>query len=141
MQAHFSIDVDPLTSTVSITMSGFFEDTDIERFVACRNTEHLRLRCSPNEHVTLIDIRGMNIQSQASVEQFANVISDPTYASRKIAFVVERSLARMQIQRAAAGRDAGFFLSQEEAETWLRLPAGRPALFGVSGHDTRSSAT
>lgn len=125
MKGSFSIEVDQCTSFVRIIMSGFFELADIQRFVASRDIEHRRLRCSANGHTTLVDIRGMKIQSQASVEEFTHILRDPKHASRKIAFVVETSLARQQIQRAATGRGAGFFLGVEEAEAWLREPLGR----------------
>jgi hypothetical protein len=122
MNFHFSVKVETEQSIVRIAMSGFFQPSDVSLFVDARNTEHRQLRCPPNGHLTLVDIRGMKIQSQESVRAFAEILSDPIYASRKIAFVVETSLARMQLKRAAAGRDGGFFDSPKEAEIWLLQP-------------------
>jgi hypothetical protein len=126
MKPEFSIDVDVPRSLVRITMSGFFEPEDIGRFVAARDLAHRQLTCGRNEHLTLVDIRGMHIQSQESVGQFAKLLGNPQFASKCIAFVVTQSLARMQIQRAAAGRGAGFFIDDPvAAEQWLladRLP-------------------
>jgi hypothetical protein len=122
MQPRFAIAVDTTASVIRITMSGFFEQADIDAFVGARNAAYRDLHCRPHQHRTLVDIRGMKIQSQRSVEAFAKVLADPSYASGKLVFVVEASLARMQIERAAAGRGAGFFLSVEAAEAWLLQP-------------------
>lgn len=119
MVASFSIDVDAAASIVRITMSGFFNPSDIERFVDARNLAHRELCCGPNDHVTLVDITQMSIQSAESVEAFGRVLSEPRFASRGIAFVVARSLARAQICRAAAGRNAMFFTASVDAERWL----------------------
>lgn len=50
---------------------------------------------------------------------FQQVLSNPAVTSRKLAFVMTRSLARMQIKRAAASRDAAYFERVEDAERWL----------------------
>ncbi len=107
-------------SLVWITIGGFFELHDIERFAAARDAEHRRLRCGPNQHLTLVDMRQMQIQKQGSVEAFTRLLGDPSFISRRLAFVVSVGLARSQIQRAAAGRDARFFSSMEDAEAWLQ---------------------
>lgn len=119
MDAAFSIDVDASKSLVRIAMSGFFSMDDIVRFVAARDRAHHLLQCRPNDHVTLVDIRGMKIQSQDSVESFKHVLNNPKFASKRLAIVVAQSLARMQIKRAANGRDAHYFDSIEGAEAWL----------------------
>ncbi|GAA0675399.1 hypothetical protein GCM10009102_29560 [Sphingomonas insulae] len=101
-------------------MSGFFSPADICRFSEARDDAHHMLRCGPNEHVTLVDIRGMQIQGQESVAEFAALLSRKEHASKRIAFVVSQSLARLQIQRAASGRDAGYFIDDPiAAEQWL----------------------
>lgn len=119
MEAAFSIDVDASNSLVRIVMSGFFAMEDIVRFVAARDRAHDQLTCGPNGHVTLVDIRGMKIQSQDSVESFKHVLNNPKFASRRLAVVVAQSLARMQVKRAAGDRDARYFDSIEGAEAWL----------------------
>ena len=120
MTPSFSIDVDPAESIVRIVMAGFFGPADICRFVEAVKTAHLGLRCGANEHCTLVDIRDMSIQSQATVDAFAALIADPAHASRRIAFVVAVGLARAQIRRAAADRGAYFAPTIEEAEAWLQ---------------------
>lgn len=120
MKPTFSIKVDPTKDFVHITMGGFFQPDDISQFaVEVRKAQRL-LNCGPNQHVTLVDIQAMHIQSQDSVDVFARLLSNPSVAARKIAFVVTQSLARLQIKRAATGRDAGFFTEDyPAAEQWL----------------------
>lgn len=119
MEARFSIANDVAHGLMRITMSGFFEPADIARFVAARDAAFRQLKTRPNEHLSLVDIRAMDIQASESVMGFQQVLADPRYRSRRIAFVVGRSLAAMQIRRAAKGRDTQFFDELDEAEAWL----------------------
>ncbi|KQN89780.1 hypothetical protein ASE95_16485 [Sphingomonas sp. Leaf231] len=119
MTPRMSFDVEPARDLVRITLTGFFTPDDVARFVAARDAAHAQLRCAPNAHATLVDMRAMQIQSQATVEAFQRVLGDPRMASRRLAFVVARSLARLQIKRAAAEREASFFTAIEDAEAWV----------------------
>lgn len=119
MTPRMSLDVEPARDLVRITLAGFFAPGDIARFVAARDAAHRELRCAPNQHLTLVDIRAMHIQAQDSVDGFRAVLANPDTVSRRIAFVVARSLARLQIKRAASGRDAAYFTTIEDAEAWL----------------------
>jgi len=119
MGAIFRITVDPSTHMVRQYLAGFFEAADVERFVEARNAAHEQLTCGPNEHVTLVDVRDMKIQPQDIVQAFGSVLADPRYRSRKLAFVFALSLARMQLLRAAAGRNARLFNNEEDAQAWL----------------------
>lgn len=119
MEPDFSFDVDPDRSLVRIWLSGFFSPANVAEFVKERDRAHRRLKCGPNEHVTLVDIREMAIQPQDSVAAFQQMLSSPAAASRRLAFVITRSLARRQIKRAASSRHAAYFESAEEAESWL----------------------
>lgn len=119
MQAQFNITVDAERSLVRMTMSGFFLSEDITRFVVARNEAHQALRCHAHEHLTLVDIREMDIQAQDSVVAFQHVLADPSKASKRLAFVVARSLASMQIKRAADSRVASYFSDINQAEHWL----------------------
>ena len=104
-------------------MSRFFKVGDIACFEVALEREDRHLGCGPNNHCTLVDMREMMIQSQASVEAFAKLLANASYASRRIAFVVEVGLAHAQVRRAAKGRNARFFESFEQAEVWLRQPS------------------
>ncbi len=119
MEATFSIVNDSPRSLMRITMAGFFEPADIARFAAARDRELVALRTRPNQHLTLVDIRAMDIQAAQSVAAFRQLLADPRTVSRRIAFVVGRSLSAMQIRRAADGRDTRYFEGTEEAEAWL----------------------
>ena len=119
MKPNFAFEVEPDRNLVRIWLGGFFSPTDVAAFVKERDRAHQRLRCGPNQHVTLVDIREMAIQPQESVAAFQQMLSNPAVTSRKLAFVITRSLARMQIKRAAASRDAAYFESVEDAERWL----------------------
>ncbi|MFK3890658.1 hypothetical protein [Sphingomonas sp. NPDC079357] len=114
-----SFDVDPQRDLVRITLAGFFSPDDVARFVAARDAAHQQLRCAPNAHATLVDMRAMQIQSQETVAAFQQVLADPRYTSRRLSFVVARSLARLQIKRAASEREAAYFTTVEEAEAWV----------------------
>ena len=70
--------------------------------------------------ISPLSIFGMLIQSQEAVERFRAILMNPTYTSKRIAIVVSKTLARMQIQRAAAGRDVKFFTDDTAAaRAWL----------------------
>ena len=119
MQPNFAFDVEPDRNLVRIWLSGFFSPADVAAFVEERDRAHQCLRCGPNKHVTLVDIREMAIQSQDSVAAFEQVLSNPAVKSFRLAFIIARSLSRMQIKRAAASRKAGYFENIEDAEHWL----------------------
>jgi len=119
MNANFSFDVDPARDLVIITLGGFFSRADIDAFLAARETAHARLLCGPNQHVTLADVRAMQIQAQDIVAAWGDVLAGTAYRSRKLAFVQASTLARMQLQRAAAMRDVRYFTAMANAEAWL----------------------
>ena len=119
MAAHFTVTADPAHDLVRIKMSGFFTPADIEAFYAARALEHAKLHCGPNRHVTLNDVSGMSVQSQDVVGAFHALLADPAYHSRRLAFVVSRTLARSQLMRALNGRTAKCFENRVEAEQWL----------------------
>ena len=100
MAAHFTVRAEPSRDLVRITMSGFFTPDDIQAFYDARAVEHRRLTCGPNQHVTLNDLTDMKVQAQDIVGTFQELLADPAYRSRKLAFVVDRTLARSQLMRA-----------------------------------------
>ncbi|MGY4395229.1 hypothetical protein ACVWZA_000390 [Sphingomonas sp. UYAg733] len=132
MDAIFSVDADPSRDLIRIRMSGFFTPDSIKVFLTARRDAHAKLRCGPNEHLTINDLREMKIQSQNVVSQFYSVLADPAYRSRRLAFVVASSLARMQLVRALGSRSAECFTDPAAAEQWLfeDLIAYRAAVAG-----------
>lgn len=119
MQASWSIDVDTALSVVRITLRGFFTPADVAAFEADRDRAHAKLRCAPNQHLSLTDVREMKIQPQETVHAFHALLSNKRHHSRKIAFITASSLARMQLLRAAESRTARMFTDPVEAERWL----------------------
>ena len=119
MSASFSFEVDPERDLVRIRMAGFFRPTDIADFLAARRVAHQALRCGPNQHLTINDIREMSIQSQDIVDAFQAMLAAPEYRSRKLAFIVGFTLARAQAIRALESRSARWFEDPAEAEAWL----------------------
>ena len=106
MSAEFSIRTDVCTSVINIVMKGFFDADDIARFLAARAAAHAELRCAPNAHCTINDVREMKIQAQEIVGAFQAMLADPAYRSRKLAFVTAPTLARPQLLRAIGSRGA-----------------------------------
>lgn len=124
MRPTCSIVADPTCDLVRITLAGFFDDHAIAEFLRLREREHARLRCGPNQHLTLTDVRGLAIQTQDMVARWGAVLAAPEYRSRRLGFVTASTLARMQLQRAIGSRDAQVFTDLAEAEAWV-LSAGR----------------
>jgi hypothetical protein len=122
MSAEYSIEVEPTRDLVRIRMGGFFELEDIAGFLEVRRIAHRELTCGRNQHVTINDIRDMKIQSQEIVDAFREMLADPAYRSRRLAFVVSATLARTQVGRALANRRARIFEDFWSAESWLFSP-------------------
>lgn len=123
--ASYDVAVDLARDLVRITLSGFFDETAIRGFLAAQRAAHAELRCAPNCHLTIADVRGLAIQSQAVVARFHQAIADPAAAGRRLGFVTTSSLARSQLRRAIGARDAGVFIDPAEAEA--RVLAAGPA--------------
>jgi hypothetical protein len=119
MTATFSFEVEPERDLVRIRMGGFFRRDDIAKFVEARRVAHQALRCAPNAHLTINDLRDMSIQSQDMVDAFQDMLAAPEYRSRRLAFVVGYTLARAQAIRALERRDARWFDDPAKAEAWL----------------------
>jgi hypothetical protein len=110
MSASFNYDVDPARDLVRLTMSGFFHRQDILALTTARAEAYRQLDCAPNAHVTLIDVRGLKIQSQESMDAFGAMLGVREYRSRRLALVLAQTLARTQVERVLASRPgvAGF---------------------------------
>jgi hypothetical protein len=122
MPAQFTVTADPSRDLIRIRMSGFFTPADIDAFCAARAVEHAKLTCGPNRHLTINDVTGMKVQAQDVVGAFQGLLADPSYRSRRLAFVVSRTLARSQLVRALDQRVARCFEDAAQAEAWLLAP-------------------
>ena len=119
MSEKFHFEIDRARGLVRITMSGFYEAEDVTAFVEARAKAHAALGMAPNAHRTLNDLRGMKVQSQETVRAFQAILTAPEYRSRKLAFVVDRNLAAMQLERTLIARDANIFTDIASAERYL----------------------
>ncbi len=119
MQPSFLFDVDVPRDLMRITLAGFFSPADLAAFRVARSDAHRQLACEPNQHLSIVDIRDMKIQSQDVVAGFEAILAEPQYHARRIAFVAGSSLARSQLRRIVQGRATCFFESYESAEAWL----------------------
>jgi hypothetical protein len=119
MKAEFSLEVDPQRDLVRIRMAGFFRKGDIADFIEARRAAHQMLDCAPNAHLTINDIRGMDIQAHDIVDSFREMLAAPEYRSRRLAFIVGNTLARSQAIRAIESRAARWFTDPAMAEAWL----------------------
>lgn len=118
--ASYSIDLDPPRDLVRIRLSGFFSVDDIARFQAELLLARRRLGCGRRGGpLTINDISDMAIQSQDVVARWGAFLADPAHRSRRLAFVVASTLARMQLQRVIGRRDARVLTDGSEAERWL----------------------
>ena len=122
MSAEFSIEAEPQRDLIRIRMGGFFAPADIAAFLEARTAAHRELRCGPNQHMTINDIRDMKIQSQEVVDMFRDLLAAPAYRSRRLAFIVSPTLARTQLARTITGRNAQCFEDFWSAESWLFAP-------------------
>ncbi len=134
MTASHSIQVDPWTSIVTITIGGFFDAAALTVLIADREQTYKQLRCPPNMHVTLCDVTDCKLQAQDIVAGFRHMMADPRRRSRLLAFVVGDSLVRMQIRRLVAGRDdVRTFADRDEALAWLREPDATVQTISAAG--------
>ena len=122
MSAHFSFEVDRPRNLVRIVMAGLFREDDVAAFLSARTEAHAKLYCGPNQHVTLNDVRDLKIQPQETVAAFREMLADPAYRSRRLAFVTASTLAAGQLMRALDGRPGQRFDDPEAALTWLLEP-------------------
>ncbi|MDQ2891655.1 MAG: hypothetical protein M3R64_01010 [Pseudomonadota bacterium] len=126
--ASFSIDLDPSRDLIRLRLTGFYSAGDIAHFEAELVRAHQRLDCGPKGGpLTIGDVSDMAIQSQDVVARWGAVLANPSHQSRRLAFVVASTLARMQLQRVIGNRAAQVFTTVAEAEQWLFADAASTA--------------
>lgn len=126
MEDKFSFEIDRAYGLVRIRMSGFYTLEDIAAFIEARREAHEALGWPRNQHMTLNDVREMKVQPQETVTAFRDMLSDPAYHSRKLAFVVSPTLARGQLARALLGREAQTFTDMPSAVAYLFAQEAEP---------------
>ncbi len=120
MSAKFSIHADHACGLIRITMAGLVTLDDVASFYAERARAHEELGLPKNMHLTLNDVRDLKILPQPTLAAFVEMLADPEYHSRKLAFVVAPTLVRGQVARAIGERpNARCFTEMVDAEEWL----------------------
>jgi hypothetical protein len=121
LKATWSVSSESDRRLLKLAIGGFFTPDDVAVFQKAVSAEIVRLRSTlaGAPHVTLCDTRGVQIQSQAAVAAFTEMLANPAARSRRLAYVVDATLARMQIKRLTARADAAFFQDPAAAEAWL----------------------
>ncbi|WP_326523080.1 hypothetical protein [Sphingomonas sp.] len=119
MSAEHAIIVDPARRLLDVRMGGFYTPDDVRGYRQAIEAASVELGGDPGRQRMICDITEMQIQPQETVAAFAGFMADPRYATRKVAFIVSATLARMQIERAKGGRHAQTFLNRADALAWL----------------------
>lgn len=127
MAGHFTIGIDSPRNLLRVCMSGFYSVEDVQRYHAAVDEASIALGGPPSRQRMICDVTEMRIQAQDVVAAFQQVMGDPKYRARRVAFVVATSLARMQVQRVAGDRVAQLFDNEADAEAWLDSSEGEKA--------------
>ena len=130
MPARYAVSVEPERSLIRMMLAGFFDPVSLVGFQQARNAAHARLRCGPNRHDTLVDVRDLQLQTQQVVEAFRFIIAQPGTRARRLAIVTGDAAVRMQVRRVANRDDIRCFPDMAAAERWLAEPPASLALAG-----------
>jgi hypothetical protein len=116
----FSIAVDPATAFVRIKLRGLLTVADVAEFANAQLAAYAGLAAAQGRHRTLCDVSECKIQLQEVVQAFRQLLADERLMSSRMAFVVGKSPARMQIRRLILRETCRFFETAAEAERWLQ---------------------
>ncbi|WP_242416754.1 hypothetical protein [Sphingomonas panni] len=124
MQASWTVSIEPSRLLLRMAITGFFTVDDVHGFAAdiTRNIARLRPFLHGVQHISICDTRGVEIQSQDAVAAFAEMLENPVARSRRLAYIADAALARIQIRRLTARDNAAFFATMAEAEAWVFSP-------------------
>lgn len=130
MSASYTVIAQPERDLIRITLSGFFDSAGLAGFERARYVAHARLRCAPNQHGTLVDVRDLRIQARDVFEAFRAMVADPVTRARRLALVAGDAAIRMQVRRLIDRDDMRCFADVPAAERWLAEPRAEYALTG-----------
>jgi len=112
----FTIRIAPARKFVDIIMFGHWGAATMQHF----DSELRRLLpalpaggCRIGDQNTLFDTTDYAVQSQDEMEQFGGMAADKSIGSRRIAVLVSKSLAKLQVRRIAP--DYGVLTERDEA--------------------------
>ncbi|KQM63719.1 hypothetical protein ASE75_11520 [Sphingomonas sp. Leaf17] len=119
----YAITTDHARHIVHVQISGFWSEDMLAPFSAELKAAVDSLRLAPGQHLVLIDVSDVAIQSQPVVAAFQKLIVHGPTRARRMALYTTQMLPRMQARRIAAVREDGsVFGSRAEAEAWLLAP-------------------
>ena len=130
MPSSYLVTAHPERDLLRITLAGFFDPAGLAGFDRLRHAEHQRLRCAPNRHDTLVDVRDLKLQARDVVEAFRAMIAEQDTRARRLAFVTGDAAIRMQLRRIVDRPDIRCFADLPAAEAWLGEPPEGYALAG-----------
>jgi hypothetical protein len=105
---------------IRFTLSGFFDDAAISRFLAAREEAYAHLTYDPLASRILVDLRGCIPQSQEMLPRFQALLNQPERRPKRMAFVVNGSLPASQLRRILGARlDVQLFAAIDDALIWL----------------------
>ena len=125
----YNIDILPQKQLIDIRMSGFFSVADAKRFCEDEQRAVAQMGALAGNHLVLVDVTAMKIQSQEVVYSFQELIDNAPRKARRIALVVGKSLSMMQARRLDndAGR-LGLFDYRSDAMDWLLERPSHPPM-------------
>jgi hypothetical protein len=106
MRATYAFEADPTANMMKIVMSRFFQPNEITQFSFDMAAAFEKMPKPHGMHVTLVNIRTMDIKSQEAVAGFQRLLENSWFKWRRLASVVSKTLARLQITRAVVQRDS-----------------------------------
>ncbi len=119
MSGRFTFTLERDRGLVRISMHGFYGLEDVAAFFEARRQALAALGLPRNAHLTLNDLRDMKIQAQDVIQAFQKGLAVPEEKARRLAIVVDATMARGQANRAIASADTRYFTDPAEAEAWL----------------------
>lgn len=120
-KATWSVTIEPNQKLLRLAITGSFSGADVLAFrqdVAGAIAKLLSY-LHGDDHVSICDARGAQIQAKEATAAFSGMLSHPAARSRKLAYVVDSALAQMQIRRLTGRSDVRFFHTVEDAEAWI----------------------
>lgn len=118
----FKIEIDVPRKMLTIQLGGYWTLEELERFDAARRVALQRSGWASGDYVCLVDLRGHEVQSQEVVARAQACFTAEDIVPRRLATVIPRMLAKMQVSRVLKNQKEWYFNDVEEATAWLLSP-------------------
>lgn len=119
MSPSFEISADVERSLLWMKLVGFFDIPTVRQLATARNAALARMRCGPNQHMTLCDAREGMVSVPTVATEFQRLFTDPRYVSRRVAYLTPLALGRVQVSRTLQHKSLAFFTEEAPALAWL----------------------